>query len=243
MMAIVLVSGGLDSVVTLYYIRKAKKLKNLKIIFFDYNQRGLKEEKFCVEKISKFLRIPAVFVDFRFLNKFSTSLINKNKKIPKTSSNNLKNVKQGRKEIINWWVPARNSLFLLTALAFAESNYIKKGVKEDIYLGIKNEGRVPMKDTTKEFIKKINELVYYSVNSGNFKFKAPLINYDKDEIVKLGSKLKVPFEYTFSCYISSGFKKVNGKKIPVHCGYCESCMQRKKAFYWANIKDPSIYLK
>src|SRR3989344_5369830 len=210
-MAIVLVSGGLDSVVTLYYLRKVKKLKNLEIIFFDYIQRGLKGEKFCVEEISKLLKIPVAHVDFRFLNRFSTSLINKNKTIPKNISKDLKN--------------------------------IKKGIKEDIYLGIKNEGRVPMKDTTKEFIKKINELVYFSVNSGDFKFKAPLISYDKDEIVKLGNKLKVPFEYTFSCYISSGFKKVNGKKLPIHCGYCESCMQRKKAFYWANIKDPSIYSK
>ena len=242
-MAIVLVSGGLDSVVTLYYLRKVKKLKNLEIIFFDYIQRGLKGEKFCVEEISKLLKIPVAHVDFRFLNRFSTSLINKNKTIPKNISKDLKNIKKGRNDILNWWVPARNSLFLLTALAFAESNYIKKGVKEDIYLGIKNEGRVPMKDTTKEFIKKINELVYFSVNSGDFKFKAPLISYDKDEIVKLGNKLKVPFEYTFSCYISSGFKKVNGKKLPIHCGYCESCMQRKKAFYWANIKDASIYLK
>ena len=211
-------------------------------MFFDYGQRGLKEEKYCVNKISKLLKLPVEYVDFRFLSKFSTSLINKNKKVPKTLSKDLKNIRQGRKEIVNWWVPARNSLFLLAALAYAESNYIKKGVKEDVYIGIKNEGRVPMKDTTKGFIKKINELVYYSVNSGNFKFRAPLINYDKDEIVKLGSKLNVPFGYTYSCYISSGFRKSNGQIFPIHCGYCENCMQRKKAFYWSNTKDPSVYL-
>ena len=100
-----------------------------------------------------------------------------------------------------------------------------------------------MKDTTQEFIKEINKLVYYSVNSGKFRFIAPFIDKDKDEIIKIGDKLGLPFHFTYSCYISNGFQRRNKVKIPIHCGQCSNCLQRKKAFYWANVQDPSVYLK
>ena len=63
------------------------------------------------------------------------------------------------------------------------------------------------------------------------------------EIIKIGDKLGLPFHFTYSCYISNGFQRRNKVKIPIHCGQCSNCLQRKKAFYWANVQDPSVYLK
>ncbi|HLC57753.1 MAG TPA: 7-cyano-7-deazaguanine synthase, partial [Candidatus Nanoarchaeia archaeon] len=64
---------------------------------------------------------------------------------------------------------------------------------------------------------------------------------------KLGCELKVPFELTYSCYAGGGRRGlIRGKGrtlIPVHCGVCENCVQRKKGFYWAGVEDVSTYKK
>ena len=243
-MALVLVSGGLDSVTLIYYLKKVSHKKDLQIIFFDYNQRAYPEERYCISMISQILKVPVSYVDFGFLSDFSTSMINNiGGKEGIFNKENLENVKDSRDSNKIWWVPARNSLFLLASLAKAESIFIKERKCNDIYIGLKSEGSAPMKDTTQEFIKEINKLVYYSVNSGKFRFIAPFIDKDKDEIIKIGDKLGLPFHFTYSCYISNGFQRRNKVKIPIHCGQCSNCLQRKKAFYWANVQDPSVYLK
>lgn len=236
--AIVICSGGLDSTVTAYYVKNRFKGK-LRLLFFNYGQRALKEELYCVKKLSKLLDAELKIIDLGWLGELSPALLNKKIKLPVTKENDLKNVNKLKKEISKWWVPCRNSIFTLSALAYAESLFIKKNEINDVYLGIQSEGRVPMKDTTKEFLDIMNMNVKVSNLFDKFKVKAPLLNFDKDEIVKLGFKLKIPFEYTYSCYVSSGFKN----NIPVHCGKCLNCVLRKKAFYWANVKDKSIYLK
>ena len=68
---------------------------------------------------------------------------------------------------------------------------------------------------------------------GDFKVIAPLVKKDKEDIVNIGSKLKVDLSKTYSCYI--------GGKI--HCGTCLACRLRKEGFYWANISDPTKYSK
>ena len=65
----------------------------------------------------------------------------------------------------------------------------------------------------------------------NIKIKAPAIDLNKNEIVKLGDEIKAPMELSYSCY--TGHEK--------HCGVCESCMRRKRAFKLADVKDPSEY--
>jgi len=234
--AIILLSGGIDSATAAYYIKKRIKPKKLIFLFFDYGQRALKEERFCVKKLAKLLKAELKIINLKWLGDISTSLVNIQKKVPKTKERDLKDVKQGQKEILRWWVPCRNSIFILAGLAHAESLFISEKEKYDIYIGLKSEGRVHFKDTTSKFIKKVNTLAKEATHHGKYKILAPLIKYDKDEIVKLGEKLKVPWIYTYSCYIGTSEK---GK--PIHCGDCLNCKLRQKAFYWANIPDPSIY--
>ena len=81
-------------------------------------------------------------------------------------------------------------------------------------------------------MEKFNEL--FEVGSPiDIEIKAPAIDLDKDEIVKLGSDVNAPMELSYSCY----------KGTDIHCGVCESCMRRKRGFKKAGIKDLTIYEK
>ena len=227
--AIILCSGGLDSVVVSYFVKD--KYSKIKFLFFDYGQRALKEEEYCSRKIAEKLKAEFIKVDLKWLGKISVSSINKKGKYKETTEKDLEDAK---KEIINWLVPARNSIFLINALAFAESEFLKSKEIYEIIIGLKNEGREHMKDTTPEFLKKINELAEEGTHDGTYKILAPLIELDKTEVIKLGNNLKVPFELTYSCYVES-------KKDLTHCGKCLNCMLRKKSFYWGGVKDPTSY--
>jgi len=226
--AIILASGGLDSFVVAHYVKNLGK--EIKLLFFDYNQKSFNEEKFCVQKLAKQLKAELKIIDITWLGKISTSLINKNKKT-------------GKDEIINWYVPCRNTIFISSALAYAESDFLSKKIKSNIYSGIKYEGELCFKDTTPKFLKKINELTKVCVQKGNYKIIAPFINKDKENIIELANNLKINLQDTYSCYIGKGFKKLNNKKIPIHCGKCAGCLARKKGFKFSNVKDISIYEK
>ena len=234
--AIVLCSGGFDSVVTAYYVNSLKP-KKLIILFFDYKQRPLKEELFCAKKTAEDLKAEFKIIKLPWLGELSTSIINEEREFKETTDDDLKDVKKSREDIINWWVPTRNTIFLVSALALAESLFIRTKEKYNLYIGFKNEGQVHFKDTTPDYLEEMNKLIKHATDEGDYKILAPFMDKDKDELTKIGSELKVPFEYNYSCYIGNGFK--NG--IPVHCGKCLNCVLRKKAFYWSNIKDKSVY--
>ena len=222
--AMVLCSGGLDSVVVAYSIKN--KYRKLKLLFFDYGQRALKEEEKCVREISKKLNSDFEKIKLPWLGKISTAMLNREGEFKSTIEKDL----EKKEDLLTWWVPCRNSIFLINALAFAESEFLKNKERYDIIIGLKNEGEAHFKDTTERFIKKINNLVKDATNDGDYEIIAPLIKLDKPEVIKLGEKLKIPFELTYSCYIENG-----------HCGKCLNCMLRKKGFYWAGVKDPTKY--
>ncbi|MDP2672667.1 MAG: 7-cyano-7-deazaguanine synthase [Nanoarchaeota archaeon] len=225
--ALILCSGGLDSVVTAFYVKNKLNYNKIKMLFFDYKQKSVIQErryaKLCAKKIgAKFIEIK-----LHWLGEISNSLINKKGKIKKLAKKDLKSTK---KESKKFYVPCRNSIFLINALALAESLFIKEKKIYDIFTGFKCEGKESYPDTTQEFVKEINEFAKISC-SKNFKIIAPLIKKDKEDIILLGKRLCVDFRKTFSCYM--------GKSK--HCGYCLSCKLRQAGFYWANVSDPTIY--
>jgi len=235
--AIIVISGGLDSAVTAYYVKNRLNYNNILFLFFNYSQRTLKEELFCTKELAKKLNAKLKIINIKWLGEISTALLNKEKSLPKVTEKDLSNIQHSKEQIINYWVPCRNSIFLISALAHAESEYISKKERYDIFIGIKQEGEIAMKDTTPKFLNSINNLAEQATHHGNYKIIAPFINKDKDEVVKTGNELNVPFELTYSCYQENSFKN----NLPTHCGTCENCMLRKKAFYFAAIKDPTIY--
>ena len=234
--AIIVISGGLDSGVTAYHVKKKLGYENILFMFFDYGQRTLKEELFCVEKLAEKLNAKVKVVDLKWLGEISTAMLNKDEDLPEVTDKDLADVEHSKEQIINYWVPCRNSLFLISALAHAESEFISKEERYDVFVGIKQEGEVSMKDTTPEFLKAVNDLAEQGTHHGGYKVIAPFLNDDKSDVVKTGKELEVPFEMTYSCY-AGGFKD----GVPVHCGKCENCMLRKKAFYFAGVEDVTPY--
>lgn len=219
--AIVLCSGGLDSVVTAHYVRNRLKYENIVILFFDYNQRALKQERKFSELCAKKINASFLEIKVKDIGKISQSLINKNGKIIE-----VKNLNDTRKESEKWYVECRNLIFLSYALALADSLFVSKKQKSEIFVGFKCEGRDCYPDATPEFLSSFNALSKISSKSGT-RVIAPLIKLDKEDVILLGKKLGVNFKETYSCYI--------GNEKP--CGKCLACELRKAGFYWAGIDE------
>jgi len=224
--AIVLCSGGLDSVSCAHYVKKKLRYEEIILLFFDYGQRTLRQEfryaKLCAKELSAdFIKIKLPRVSI-----ITGDLLNK-KRASKISKTGLKDTSNESKK---WYVPQRNLIFLSYALSLSESLFINAGSNYDIFVGFKHEGREHYPDTTKEFVSKLNEIKKES-KIGEFRIIAPFINKDKEDIVLIGKRIGVDLSKTYSCYV--------GNKI--HCGECLACRLRREGFYWANVEDPTKY--
>ncbi len=235
--AIIVCSGGLDSVTAAYKIRSENPTSKLIFLFVDYGQRSKEEELFCAKKQAELLGAEFIQIGMPWLGTLSTSLINSQEKAPEKDMKDLENVELEQKDVAVWWVPFRNALLVSAAVAHAESVFLKTKERFSVVVGIKKEGQIAFKDSRPEFVAVMNKVAEEGTFHGGFEVIAPLIEFDKDEIVALGVKLNVPYEYTLSCYAPKGFKD----NLPVHCGVCSACRQRQAAFYWSAKKDPSIY--
>ncbi len=223
--AIILCSGGIDSVTASYYVKKKLKYNKIIILFFDYNQKSLIKERECSRNCSK--ELGAIFNEIKldWLGRISTSLINKKGNIKKLERRDLRDTK---KESEKFYVPCRNTVFLVYALALAESLFIKEKKNYDIFIGFKDEGKESFPDATKEFVNEMDKLS--RISTKGFRIYAPLIEKDKEDIILLGKKLRIDFRKTHSCYVSNKA-----------CGKCLACMLRKEGFYWSNLTDPTKY--
>ncbi len=240
--AVNMISGGVDSVTTAYYVNRRLKPKQQLLIFCNYRQRTYDYEEFCIKRISEELGLPLKIIDLKWLGDISTSVLtHPEKEIKETKEADLWDPEKARQRILKWWDPCRNAVLLLVGLSHAESFYISKGDRYDVYIGIRRETPVAMKDNTPEFLEEMNRLGEQATHHGGYRLLAPLITYDKDKVVKLGEELGVPWEYTYSCYSGYGFKEAGGRKLPVHCGTCSNCRRRKLAFRDAGVVDPSVY--
>lgn len=210
--AIVLFSSGLDSTTVLYYAMN--KGYDCHCLIFDYGQKHNKEVTNAV-KFAKSLKLNYHVVKTSIPWDMS-SLINKNKKIPEH-----KQIKEGF--VPSTYVPGRNTIFLSYAISYAETIKAKK-----IFLGINAVDFSSYPDCTPQYLKSMQQ-VMKSLNNG-IEICAPIEKYSKAQIIKLGTKLKVPYEKTWSCY--------NGKNKP--CGKCDSCKLRAKGFKEAGVDDPAL---
>lgn len=210
--AIILLSGGLDSIVSI----AAAKEKNINFVLaltFDYGQKAFEKEKKASAKIAKFYNIPHKCIKLDWLKKIThTSLVSKNK-IPEISKENLENNEIAQNSMKNVWVPNRNGLFINIAAAFCDAY-----TYDYIVIGANKEEAQTFSDNSKQFINDMNKVLKTSVNT-KVKVLAPLINLDKNEIVETAIKLNVPLKMINSCYC-------NTEK---HCGKCESCNRLKRA--------------
>ncbi len=221
--AIILCSGGLDSVTTAHYAKNQEY--KIIILFFDYQQRNRTQEMKSAQQCAKDLKSQFMMIKIPGLVQLSSSFLHSQKQPRK-----IKSLKNTHEESKSWYVPCRNLIFLSYALALGEFLALKNHQTYDIFLGFKHEGKEYYSDTTPSFLAMMNKLnTRITVNKG--KIKAPLITKDKEDIITLGHKLKINYEKTYSCYLGR----------PKHCGYCVACKLRQAGFYWSGIPDTTKY--
>lgn len=220
--AIILCSGGLDSVTLAYHLVSTLKDVNTSLLFFNYGQKQLKQEQKSVRFFASSLNLPLREIKIASLPELAIT------NLPKDASKDLKDT---RAESAHWYIPFRNGIFLAYALSIAEKLSLQEKAQVAIFTGFKNEGKEPFVDATKAFVNSYNHLAQESTKTKP-KVYAPFIDKDKEDIIQLATKLAVPLEETYSCYLGSS----------KHCGECLACRARKAGFHWANIQDPTEYL-
>jgi len=221
--AVCLISGGLDSCVV-SFIAKEKGF-DIYALSFQYGQLH-KKELSCAKKIAEAVGAKNhIILDVDFNKIAGSSLLDASQ--DSIDNHDLKDV--GR-DIPSTYVPARNTVFLSLALAYAET------IDADaIFLGTNAVDFSGYRDCRPKYIQAYQKMANLATKRGvegnPIGIETPLLTQTKSEIVKTGLKLNVPFENTWSCY--------RGKENA--CGRCDSCILRLKGFKDAGIKDPISY--
>ena len=201
---IILLSGGLDSLVSLGL--GIEKYGISLALTFDYGQKALEQEIMTSKNICDYYKIEHKIIKLDWLKNVTHTALVEDKELPE----GIDNPEDSAKSV---WVPNRNGLFLNIAGSFADGNDY-----DYIIIGANKEEGQTFPDNTQEFIDRINAEFEFSTQK-HPKVVAPLINYDKNDIVKQAIEHNIPLEFVRSCYS-------NGKK---HCGKCESCTRLKNA--------------
>ena len=212
--SVILMSGGLDSLVALGYSRNITDYNVELALTFDYVQKSASAEIKASRKICEFYNVEHKVIKLDWLKEITkTSLVN-NIEIPDSQFETKKSA-----EMV--WVPNRNAVFLNIAASFCDSfgyNYILYGANKD-------ESKT-FPDNTEEFRSQISK-TFESSTLVKPKVVAPLINYTKSDIVRIAVEGSMPLDLVMSCYNS----------IDKHCGKCESCYHLKKALIANNRED------
>lgn len=218
--AIVLVSGGLDSMISAALAREAGH--RLFALSFDYNQRH-QVELAAARRIAAALGAERHVVMPMDLRAFGGSALTADIDVPKEGVGD---------DIPVTYVPARNTIFLSLALGWAEA----AGAR-DIYIGVNALDYSGYPDCRPEFIEGFERLAELATKAGvegePFHIRAPLQHMTKADIVREGTRLGLDMGMSWSCY--------DPAPGGVHCGLCDSCRLRSKGFEEAGIPDPTQY--
>jgi 7-cyano-7-deazaguanine synthase len=235
--AVVLLSGGLDSATTLA-IACAQGFQ-IHALSFDYGQRHSREIH-CAAALAKHYKVArheTLKIDLRA---FGGSALTSNLAVPKDQLPAPRPA--GQKESIPiTYVPARNTVFLSFALAFAEVTG-----SFDIFIGVNAIDYSGYPDCRPAFIQAFQFLANLATKAGveaeaagqaspKFQIHAPLIQMTKAQIIQTGLELRVPYALTHSCYDPT----VEG----LSCAHCDSCLLRLAGFKEAGTTDPVPYVQ
>ncbi len=218
-LAVVAVSGGMDSCVTAAI---ANKKFDLAFAHINYGQRTEKRELKAFNDIADFFNIKKrLIIDFTHFTKIGgSSLTNKQIEISKADLSN--------KEIPSSYVPFRNANILSACTSWAEELNAKY-----IFIGAVYEDSSGYPDCRPSFFRAFEKMVDEGTKpSTKIKIETPIINFTKAEIIKKGIELDAPLNLTWSCY----------KNEEQACGECDSCALRLRGFQIAGIEDPIKYL-
>jgi 7-cyano-7-deazaguanine synthase len=217
-LAVVAVSGGMDSCVT---ASLANQEYNPAFLHINYGQRTEKRELKAFHDIAEFYKInKRLVIDFtHFAQIGGSSLTDKNIEVSKADLNN--------KEIPSSYVPFRNANILSACVSWAEVIGA-----EAIFIGAVYEDSSGYPDCRPEFFSAFEKVADLGTKpSTKIKIVTPIINYSKAEIVQKGIELKAPLHLSWSCY----------QNEDEACGVCDSCALRLRGFKKAGLEDPIKY--
>ena len=225
-----LFSGGLDSTTLLALARK-EGFEPIGLIF-RYGQRHGVEVENAV-RLTALLGVDHRIQDLDLRSIGGSALTSESMEVPQDRSED----EIGSRSIPPTYVPARNTVFLSFALAWAE-------VLEsaDLYIGVNALDYSGYPDCRPEYIdafQRVANLASRSATEGGVRVRihTPLIDKTKAQIIRLGVELGVDYSRTWSCYDPVYVTR----ERPVACGRCDSCFLRKKGFREAGVEDPTEY--
>jgi 7-cyano-7-deazaguanine synthase len=223
--AVCLLSGGLDSATCLALARRDGY--ETYALSFDYGQRH-RVELLAAARVAESVGVAAHRLMELDLRVFGNSALTDDIDVPKGRTEEVMDA-----EIPVTYVPARNTIFLSLALAWAEVLEA-----QDIFIGVNALDYSGYPDCRPEFIQAFERMANLATKAGvekrtDIQIHTPLIELSKADIVRLAAQLGVDFTLTHSCY------------DPDHegrpCGQCDSCLLREKGFAEAGIRDPLVY--
>lgn len=225
--AVVLLSGGLDSTTLLAYA--FNKGFDCHALSFSYGQRHLNELA-CAKNIASTYNVTEYKVIEIDLRAFGGSALTAEIDVPKERS-----LKEMDNEIPITYVPARNTIFLSFALAYAEVISAC-----DIFIGVNAVDYSGYPDCRPEYISAYETMANLATKSGvegekKIKIQTPLLSLKKSEIIQLGLEIGVDYSKTFTCY--------DPNEEGISCGTCDSCLLRRKGFHDLGKEDPIKYQK
>lgn len=211
--SVVLLSGGLDSVVSLAVSLDSCNIKLA--LFFNYGQRSCEREFEAVKNICKYYKILYKLVNIDWLRDItSTSLVKITNKLPEYTMEELDTSQEKlKKSAKSVWVPNRNGVMLNIAAAFAESMNC-----DTLIFGANAEEATTFPDNSLEYVNSLTDALSYST-ANSVKVLAPLVQKNKTEIIQEAIKINVPLHLLWSCYSNQ----------ERHCGHCESCVRLHRA--------------
>jgi len=223
--AVILSSGGLDST-TVMAIAKSEGYIVYSLTF-SYGQRHFVELE-AAGKIAEIIGVEKHLVINLDLNKIGGSALTDSIDVPKNRDEEAIST-----DIPVTYVPARNTIFLSYALAWAE---VTKS--SDIFIGVNAIDYSGYPDCRPEYIEAFEKMANLATKAcveglTKIKINTPLLNMSKARIIKKGIELGVDYSLTHSCYDPNpeGFA----------CGRCDSCILRKNGFTEAGVEDPTNY--
>jgi 7-cyano-7-deazaguanine synthase len=223
--AVVLLSGGIDSA-TILAIAKDRGF-DVYALSFRYGQRHIVELE-AAKRVALCNKVAEHLIIDIDLRRIGGSALTADIAVPKS-----RNVEQMGEHIPVTYVPARNTIFLSYALAWAEVIGA-----DDIFIGVNALDYSGYPDCRPEYIAAYEQMANLATKAGvesgeKLKINAPLIQMSKSQIIRKGIELGVNYSLTHSCYdpFPSGEA----------CGECDSCLLRLKGFRDAGVKDPVRY--
>lgn len=226
--AVVLLSGGLDSVTCLYWAKA--NYANVTAVSFDYGQRH-NSELDAAKRVAAAAHVDHRIINIDLAQLGGSALTDTRIDVPTGHATDFTTTGDNQ-HIPVTYVPARNTIFLSYALAVAEVT-----ASRTIVIGVNAVDYSGYPDCRPEYIEAFTKMANLATKAGvtgqSLTIATPLLHLSKAAIIQLGTVLGVDYSLTVSCYQADSQGRA--------CGVCDSCVLRQQGFLQAEIEDPTRY--